>query len=338
MSISSSQMVFRKPDTVSDSASNGGVMTFNQIVSGVKNNLWNDIFESERLAGSTKYRKMFMQVNNNEANGDNVGLDLVAPRLFIETRTPGDDTVTIFLGTQSDTQSAISGSEDKFGMGTLVNTVSDGVSQIVVNVEDIGGSEAILFRDGEKIRISDKTSISDSGNNEEYHTITGTPTVLANEVTIDIVGSLANGYAAGAKVSSVIEPGDVQAAISGYSLTSTSGTHSDAGIATDQTGTVQDTWTVTFTSATAFDVVGAATGSVGSGTVGSDFSPTNNDTGGNYFRLLSTEWGGTFAPAETVVFTTSPAAIPIWVRRDVPAGATTLTANSVIIACDGESA
>lgn len=335
MSISAAQLVFRKSLVVSDTAANGGAMSFNQIVSGVKNNLWPDIFEAERVAGSTKYRKMFLHVNNNEVNGENTGLDFVAPRLFVETRTPGDDAVNIFLGTQTDQKSAITGSEDLYGMGVLSSPVNVGESTLVVTVED--WANLPIFRDGDTIRISDKTSISDASNNEEYHVINGAPSPSGNSITLTLTGTLANGYGAGAKVSSVIEPGDVQAAVTGFSNNG-SGTFTVAGVATDQTGTIQDTWTLVFDTATTYTVSGAVTGNVGSGNVGSDFSPSNPETGGNYFRLLASEFSGTFVAAQTIVWTTSPSAIPIWVRRDVPAGASTLTANSVIIACDGESA
>jgi hypothetical protein len=335
MSITSAQLVFRKSLTVSDTASNGGAMSFDPIVSGVKNNLWPDIFESERAAGSTKYRKMFLHVNNNETNGTNVGLDFVAPRLFVETRTPGDDSVNIFLGSQTDQQSGITGTEGLYGMGILTNTATVGAGSITVTVED--WANLPIFRNGDVIRVSDKTSITDSGNNEEYHVINGAPSAVGNEITLTLTGTLANGYAAGAKVSSVIEPSDVQCAVTSFSNNG-SGTFSVAGVATDQTGTIQDSWTLTFLTSTTFSVTGAVSGSVGTGSVGSDFSPANPETGGNLFRLLAAEFSGSFVASETITWTTSPAGIPIWVRRDVPAGAATLTANSVIIACDGESA
>jgi len=262
---------------------------------------------------------------------------LVAPRVFVETQTPGDDMINIFGATQTDIQSAITGSEQKYGMGLLNAPVSGGASVVVVNVED--WSVVPIFADGMTIRISDKTSISDTGNNEEYHVIdAGGVAVNVDQITLTLVGTLTNGYSAGAKVSSVYEPGDVECVVSAFSNTG-SGTFTAAGITTDNTGTVQQAWRITFTSATAYTVQGLdGIGSVGAGNVGSDFlSATNPDTGGKYFTLRSADFGGTFTTNDTIDFTTSPAAIPVWYRRDVPAGASSLSGNSIIVAVDGES-
>lgn len=337
MSISASQLVFRKPEEVSEAASNGGAMTFESIINGVKNNLWNDIFEAERQAGSNKHVKCFLHVNNNDPNGNNVGLDFVAPRLFVESRTPGDDMVIIFLGTQSDTDATKPGSPDYYGMGLLDSPVSGGANTITVRVED--WSQGAIFRDGDKIRISDKTSIIDSGGNEEYHIIdTGGVSPSGNDITLTLVGTLANGYAADSKVASVIEPGDVQCVVDNF-VNGGSGTITAAAIATDQTGTTEDSWTITFTGASTYNVSGVAAGAdIASGNIGSDLAVTNPDTGSPYFRILASQITGPFANLETVTFTTSPSAIPIWMRRIVPPAAGTLTGNSVILACDGESA
>ena len=337
MSIQSSELVWRKSAEVSDAGTNGGSMSSVVSVTTAKNNIFQDVSQAQRLAGGITHRKMFVLVNNSEASGDNAGLTLVAPRVFVETQTPGDDMINIFGATQTDIQSAITGSEQKYGMGLLNAPVSGGASVVVVNVED--WSVVPIFADGMTIRISDKTSISDTGNNEEYHVIdAGGVAVNVDQITLTLVGTLTNGYSAGAKVSSVYEPGDVECVVSAFSNTG-SGTFTAAGITTDNTGTVQQAWRITFTSATAYTVQGLdGIGSVGAGNVGSDFlSATNPDTGGKYFTLRSADFGGTFTTNDTIDFTTSPAAIPVWYRRDVPAGASSLSGNSIIVAVDGES-
>jgi len=336
MSIQSSELVWRKSAVVSDTASNGGKMGTTISVSGAKNNIFADVPQAERTAGSTKYRKMFILVNNGEADGNgNLGLSLIAPKLFVETRTPGQDAVTIFLGDQTDTEATVTGSEPVYGMGELTNTVSGGASSIVVTVED--WTNLPIFRNGDTIRISNKTSINDGAGTEEYHVINGAPAPSGNQITLTLTSPLANGYTAGSatKISSVIEPGDVACSVDGFSNNG-SGTFAASGITTDAVGTIEEDWTLTFDTATTYTVRDSLAASVGSGNVGSDFSP-NNPNGGTYFTLLSASFGGTFVAAETIDFSTHPAAIPVWYRRDVPAGAASLSGNSVIVAIDGES-
>lgn len=328
MSILASELVWRKSSVIANDGTNGDVMSSIVSTSGAKNNIFPDVPQSERTAGSTVYRKMFIHVANDD------DLTFVDPQLFVETRTPGDDAVNIFLGTQTDTESAITGTEQLYGMGTLESNVSVGAGSITVDVED--WVNLPIFANGMTIRISDKADINDTGN-EEYHVINGAPSATGNSITLTLTGTLANGYSAGAKVSSVIAVGDVEAVADTF-VNNGTGTFSVAGIVTDHIGTVEDNWTITFTSATAYDVSGARTGAVGSGNVGSDFSPNNPNYTKPYFTLLSASFGGTFTAADTITFSTHPAAIPVWYRRDIPAGAASLSGNSVIVAVDGESA
>jgi hypothetical protein len=340
MSIQASELVWRKSSVVNDGGTNGNKMGNTISVSGAKNNIFPDVPQAERTAGSfngtAKYRKMFILVNNGEADGNgNLGLSLIAPKLFIETRTPGQDAVNIFLGDQTDIQSGVTGSENLYGMGELTNTVSGGATSIVVTVEN--WTDLPIFRNGEKIRISNKTSIIDGGGTEEYHIINGAPSPSGNQITIALTGVLANGYSAGSatKISSIIEPGDVDCTVDGFSNNG-SGTFVVAGITTDAIGTIEEDWILTFDTPTTYTVRDSAAASVGSGNVGSDFTPSNPNAG-TYFTLLSANFGGAFVGAETIDFSTHPAAIPVWYRRDVPAGASSLSGNSVIVALDGES-
>jgi hypothetical protein len=53
--------------------------------------------------------------------------------------------------------------------------------------------------------------------------------------------------------------------------------------------------------------------------------------------MQSAGFGGTFLAGDLITFTTHPAAVPIWLRRDVPAGAANLTTNEAVIVLDGET-
>lgn len=330
MSIISSEIVFRAAANNSDSGSNGGRMTPTAITSAVKNNVWPDVQESERASGSTKYRKVFIHVANDD------DLTLVAARVFIETPTPGDDTVTFFPGTQTDTQSSITGTERRYGAGKLNVDVAAGATSIQVLTE---GASHNVFRSGDSIRISDKATVSGSGN-EQTVTISGAPSYSGNVATIALSAPLSYGFSAtNTRVASLYQAGDVVGSSASLVKTSAAGTYSLSNMpAVDSIGGIEQNWTITFTSSTAFSCTGDTVGSVGTGNVGSSFQPTNPSFSKPYFVIPAAAWGGTYQAGDTVTFTTHPASIPIWERRDIPAGASSLTGNKVIYGVDGESA
>jgi hypothetical protein len=330
MSIIASELVWRRSSVITDDGTNGDVMSAVVSPSGVKNNVWPDVPQAERTSGSLKYRKMFIHVANDD------DLSLVAPRVFVETRTPGEDAITLFAATQSDVKSGITGSEDLFGMAVLTNPVSAGASAIVVTVEDDYLSAPLdMFRVGELIRLSNKANV-DAGGFEEYHVLTIVSAPSGNDVTLTLTGVTLNDYIAGDKVSSVYEPSDVVGTVPAFSNLG-SGTFDVTGVVPDSIGTIQMDWTLTFDTATDYTVRDDQSVIVGTGIVGSDASPNNPDYTKPYFTLLAANFSGTFVAAETITFTTAPASLPIWYRRDIPAGAASLSGNSVVVAVDGES-
>jgi len=337
MSIVASEIVWRTSVEMSDAGTNGGKMTATAIPTGVKNNIWPDVPQSERTAGSIKYRKVHVHIAND------ADLELVQARVFVETYTPGDDNVILFAGTHTDTQSGI-GSPRYYGGGQLNADVSAAATSIDVAVDVATASEAStlnMFQNGDLIRISDKTDVDDVGGNEEYATISGAPSYAGDIATITLTAGLANGYTGTAtRVSSVYEAGDISGSVASFSVTSgLSGTYDDTTypVAVDSIGGVEANWTLEFTSATNFTVKKDAV-SVGAGTVSGDVQPTNSDFSKPYFVMQFEGFGGTFQSGDTITFTTHPASIPLWYRRKVPAGAASLSGNKIIVAVDGQSA
>lgn len=99
----------------------------------------------------------------------------------------------------------------------------------------------------------------------------------------------------------------ISASVIEGTINSTSGTIATGNIVvTDDAGPVSDTWTVVFTSPTAYDVFGFATGHVGAGTISADFEP---DNGGNpYFSITGVStpfFTGTWAADDSYTFTTT---------------------------------
>ena len=343
MAIQASEIKWYKSALVNDTAGNGGNMSADEIVDGVKNNVWPDVPQAERVAGSLKYRKTFIKV----ANADN--LTLIAPRVFIETRTPGDDSVVLCAGTQTDTQLQAVAYTRFYGASDLDLDADVGDSVLVVNVEDgadLSGDE--IFKDGDLIRISDKASVDAVDGDTEFLRLASSNAVAWNgnqaTLTLDTGVSLASAYlAANTKVASVIEASDINASFSGWSESSVAGTYDEvvSPLVADHIGTVEQNWTITFTSATDFSCTGDILGTVGSGSIGGGaFAPNNPDFNRPYFTLAdgSPPWGGTWAAADTLIFSSHPAAVAIWEKRTVPAGADSFSGNKVVVAITGESA
>ena len=332
MAILSSELKFYKSAVVDSTTANGGRMSNNLITSGVVQNVFPNVLAAERVAGSTTYRKLFLKVAND------ADLPLINPQLWLDVVTAADDWVTLFAGTQTDTVASI-GTPRMYGCGTLKTSVSVGGSALVVTVED--ASIAGMFVNGDTIRITDKATAAAITGNEQIMTISGTPAVSGNDVTITTTETLAEAYAGGAaRVMSVYAPSDVECSSSNWVETTAIGTYDEDvyPVICDNIGSIEQTWTLTFVDATNFTVSGNTVGALASGTRGTDYSPNNPAFTKPYFTLESAGFGGTWTNGQTIVFQTHPAAIPVWEKRVVPAGAASLSGNSTTLVVAGESA
>lgn len=152
--------------------------------------------------------------------------------------------------------------------------------------------------------------------------------------TVELAESPANAYeTTNTFASGVLEVGDIEAASDSWAETSASGTYDESTYQAILTnlGTVEDTFTIAFTSATTFTCSGAAEGSLGTGSTSADFVPINANTGLPYFTIDKDGWGGTWANGDTVVLDTHPAAFPFWIKEAVPAGTEQAADNLCII-------
>ena len=329
MPILDTELKVYKSAAISDLSTNGGRMSAVQATSGAASNIFPTVSESERTAGVTKYRKVFLKVAND------ADLTLYAPKIYLDKNSPGMDRISFFPGTQTNTQAAITGSERQYGGGKLNTNASAGASSIDVLVE---AAAAVVFVNGDKIRITDKATLAGAGN-EEYVTINGTITFAGDVASIPITPNLTNSYlAADTRVMAVYEPGDIKGTIDNFVVTSAGdGDLNVANVLADHIGTVEQTWTCTFTSATAFDIVGDTVGSVGSGTTGGGASPNNPSFSKPYFVIQSAGFSGTWQAGDTIVFQSHPAAVPVWMKQVVPAATATQANNTSTIVLDGET-
>lgn len=330
MTIVASELKTYRSMVVSDASSNGGLMSDVEVVSGVSANLFPNASSTDRANGAVHYRKLFFKCANA------AGQTLINPRIWQDSNTSGQDRVVFFPGSQRNTQSAITGVEPLYGMGTLSAGVAIGAQTLVVEVEN---GPTSIFRNGGLIRVSDKETPIAAGN-EFWGRLDAVPVVAGNLVTLHLESPLPVGFLGGSKVSSVYEAANLEPSMSGPSVSSLAGTLApiwEDFLSVNGIGTVEQNWQLTFTSGTAFDISGDTLGVVGSGNVSSIVGPVHPGLGYPYFGILPGLWGGTFVAGDTVTFTTHPAATAVWLRRTIPIGTAAQSNNRVDLYIDGEA-
>jgi hypothetical protein len=155
-----------------------------------------------------------------------------------------------------------------------------------------------------------------------------------NNMTIQLDDAVANSYAtANTYVACCIDVAEVEGTFDNWGESAAgSGTYDETTYPVDVPSVAEeDTWTLTFTSATEFNIVGTNSGSVGTGDTSTDASPTNPKTGRPYFTLDKDGWADTWATNDYITFKTHPAAVPLWMREVVPAAATAVERNLLVL-------
>lgn len=311
MSILAEEIKFYLPARTDDTALNGGLMSNVEIVTDLKNNVFPDITEAQRTAGITQYRKLFYKVENadNEALAD--------ARIYISTITAGDDFVTMFPGTQRDTQGDISNPEE-FGAGVLHETATAGGSTILV---DIKSSALDIFHADDLIRITQ--------GGVDYDFVVNTAVKVSTQYTITLKTTLPVTMLANAVVSAVIAIDSIATSVEDWDETAATGTYDSTTypIVVDNIGGIEQDWTLTFTSATAFDISGHTLGAISTGSISVDCAPSNAFFAKPYFTIQQEGWGAGWLEGDIITFTTHPASIAIWRKRVVPAGAAEATVD-----------
>lgn len=347
-SIISTELLMLLSQVITDTDANGGRMDNGaSVTTGIPNNVWDSVFRAEREAGSTKYRKTFFKVANDDDN------TLFNPLVWLDVLTPGDDYMCFYEGSQIDTQGAsgagITGT-DAYGCGALNTNVAASATTIVVDVEAIAlapGGADVVFRDGDTIRITNKDTPSSGTGTEEMHVINGTPTVANDtEVTITLTSGLSNAYNTddntyGTRIMSVYEPSNIVGSSDNYVYTGTGSFDNGSYPALiDNLGTIEQEITITFSSATVFTAVSDVAGVTLTGdTLETDgvWEPNNSEMSKPYFGLEHNGFSAV-AAADELVFETHPASIAIWQKRVVPVNCGALTGNRTVVALNGEAA
>lgn len=322
--------------TVDDTTSNGGRMSADQVISGVVQNVWPHVPKAERTAGSRKYRKIFDKVSNDDDEA------LINPAYYLDGDSLGEDWFFFYPVTQRAVQSdwvTTSPPSRKYVAGYLKTTVAAIDTSLTIVFTDAEQASHVL--DGDNIRVSDKTDPDQVTGDEALLTITGTPSVSSNEVTITVTAAIGYAFTAGTgtKISILYEPtSDIECSTESWTVTTAGdGDADETDIVLDNIGTIEQDWTITFNSATGFTVSGDTVGALATGTTASLYAPSNPDWTKPYFQLPTALWSGTWASGDTLTFTTHPAAVALVQERRVPAGCASLANNRIRKVTTGES-
>jgi len=282
-------------------ASVNGRLSSSQVVHDVKNAAYADISEAQLTAGVTVNEKLHFKIAND------ADTQAVNAKTFIADYTPGGGRAVIIAGTQRNVAADLTGSERNYGATRLVADITAGDTSFSVDAEPDNGAN-IIIQAGDQIRIS-------NGTEKEFATI-DTAVWTVDRCAITTTTALENNYlsATPTTISSCIYSSTLECSTDNWVESSASGTYDESTypVANDNLGGIEETWTLTFTSATDFSMVGDTVGSVGSGSVAGDFSPSNADFAKPYFSLLAAGWSGTWATNDTIVFQTHPATQPFF--------------------------
>lgn len=90
-------------------------------------------------------------------------------------------------------------------------------------------------------------------------------------------------------------------------------------------------WRLSFTSATAFNIVGEELGVVGTGNTSANVAPINPQTGAPYFTMASGGFGSGWATGNQIRFNTYAAGAPVWIGRVVRPGPATFIDDRIQI-------
>jgi len=237
------------------------------------------------------------------------------------------------------TQGTVTGTVDEnFDVDglTLVVKVDGGDSQTVTfvgNGQTAAQVVAQISLTGATAAVSGSTKVAI--NTDSYYAENSIQVV--SDSTADTVLGLDNSVhygTTGCVVAAYLDLGTVASSHSTPVKTSPLGTFTD-NIVDYDLGATYDTFTVTFSSATAFTVAGATEGTIGSGTISTVFKVAH--WGSYYFEIPTSCWGGTWANGDTLVFIAYPSAKGIWFKEVVAASTAAYSGNKATFTLDGES-
>lgn len=306
-------------------SSNGGPVSTQAIQNNTTANIFKNVSDSERLAGSVTYVKIFWKIDNL----DNTALTNAI--MYMPKYTIGGDYIVFFKGTNSDTQMSITGSERYYGAAPLTIAASTGMDQIKCSPEHSTINQII--------KTGDDILLIENAIWERHNNITATIVDATIQITLNTNDTLQNNFTTNAIVCSVCDLGTITGSTTTPTVNSANGVFNSGTYPVEHRnkGGLDQTWTLTFNNSTQYTCRGNTVGYVGSGSINIDFAPINTALSAPYFMIRCAAFNDAWQEGDTVTFITYAAARGIWLKRIVPAG-TVSTSNLFEIAVYGESA
>ena len=320
MAITDEQIKFYKSIYVNDSLTNGGRIGSTQMVHNSLNNLFRNVQNSERLLGIDLYRKFFVK---NENPND---LVLGNAELLIANVSSGEDYFQIAAGTDQDNQQTADDYTDWYGSGYLDESVVSGETSFTVQFKQASGLPS-----GSLIRLSD-------GLQSASVQMVGFPSWNGTKAIVSLAAEIGYNFLKDVTVASALLPlDDLTPSIANWLETSGGGTYDESlyPLTLYNIGTISESWTLTFSSATVFSVSGAVVGNIGSGSINDNFVPINGSS--YYFNLNKSGWAGSWIAGNTITFNTVHAARGVWAKQHVPAGCASQSNDLCQFKLKGES-
>lgn len=321
MSILSTDLqTIRAAGVSSDPAGNGGRPGTVLMPQSAKNNAFPDVDDALLETGGSRWRKLFL-VNLNAEN-----LEGLSPEVLIDSPPTDGDFALFCAGDWDEYESALTGNETIYSSALLSADAAAGATSITVTLGN--AALAPMLSAGRRILISTRTlywQTTSTAGAEEYCTCQSV-SISGTQATITLSSPLTNAYATAnkARISTVYQPGgEVKPTITNWAESGSG--HYDAAsypVLLNNRGTIRQNWTITYTSATAFELRGDTLGLLGTYQTTADASPPNTNAyagGQPYFVLPAGGHGAEHAAGDTITFRTYPAAIPIWVKQVFPA-------------------
>lgn len=143
-----------------------------------------------------------------------------------------------------------------------------------------------------------------------------------NDCTVDLSDQVANAYAIANTIGSAcVYNAEVKASFDSMVFTGASdGAFNSTALTVHNAGAVRDLITLTFTSSSAYSVVGTNLGALGAGTIGTAPVIKNPESNKNMFTISNSGWSGNLLTGDTLRFELYPSAQSVWVREVVPPG------------------
>ena len=295
-----------------DPTKNGGRPADAPMSLSAKNAAFPDVNSAQRTAGDRRWRKVFLANTNNQDLAGEAGL------VIMDNPTAYGDYCWFTPGTFEDHESDLTGDEPIYGAAEFGADALTGATTITLALED--AALAPMLEAGRELLLSTRNAFENTASTvgvEELHTIANA-SVSGTSASVTLAAPLEHDFTveAGARAGVIYRPPTQQATVADWSGGGAS------PVVLSNRGTIRQRWTISFTSATTYELAGDTVGGLGTFQVAAQASPVNPAawaSGGPYFVIPADSLTG-HSSGQTITFTTSPAMTPIWVNNVIPAG------------------